>query len=84
MEYLNVDLNNWIETLRDHLLVKENNINELYNKYYSEINIREFNFERDKILASKIDKITKNSFNEFIKKYIIKNTKISLIKLYKY
>ena len=73
-----INLSNWIKILKTHLHTKENNMLELYNKYFAEIKSNNFIFDRNKILLKFINKITINSLIRFINKFIL-NTKNKFI-----
>jgi secreted Zn-dependent insulinase-like peptidase len=83
LDYIkDVNFDSWIDNLKLQLSSKENNIHELFGKYYVEIINREFNFKRNIELLKKINKITKNSLFDFINKYIVKNKKIYIINVH--
>ena len=84
IEYLDkINIQTWIITLKDHFKVKDNNINDVFLKYYSEISKREFRFKRNEELLLKIKYITEKSVKQFIKKYIVDNKNIFTIFLEK-
>jgi secreted Zn-dependent insulinase-like peptidase len=74
-----IDLIKWKETITNHLNKKEENMNELFNKYYSEIILETFIFDKNKQMLEYIDKITKKSLMLFTQKYIIDNIKKNII-----
>jgi insulysin len=80
IEDINFDV--WIDNLKLQLISKENNIHELFKKYYVEILNREFNFKRNIELLAKINKVTKKSLFEFINKFIVKNKNIHIINIH--
>jgi insulysin len=77
-----INFESWIDNLKLHLTSKENNIHELFGKYYIEIINREFNFKRNIELLKKINKVTNKSLFDFINKYIVKNKKIYIINIH--
>ena len=77
-----INFKSWIDNLKSQLKSKENNIHELFGKYYVEIINREFNFKRNIELLMEINKITKKSLFDFINKYIVKNKKIYIINIH--
>jgi hypothetical protein len=80
IEYLDeIDIKNWIVTLKDHLKTKDTNIDNVFLKYCSEINKREFRFKRNEELLNKTKNITENSVKKFIKKYLVDNKNIYTI-----
>jgi insulysin len=80
IEYLDkVNIQDWIQTLKDHLQIKDTNINDVFLKYYSEISKREFRFNKNKELLFKTKYITEKSVKQFIKKYIVNNNDIFTI-----
>jgi len=76
-----INLNKWKETIIDHLNKKENNTNELFNKYYNEIISETYLFNRNYLMLKYINFINKESLIKFIKKFIINNNKINIIKI---
>jgi secreted Zn-dependent insulinase-like peptidase len=76
-----IDLTKWKETVTHHLNKKENNTDELFDKYYSEIVDRKYMFDRNKLLLAYIDKISIESLCNFISNYILKNNKINIIQI---
>lgn len=83
LELSTFNLNTWKKTIKSYLEEKENNINELFNKYQDEITMRKYCFNRKKLLLLQIDKITIKSLAEFIKKYILDNKQKYFIKINK-
>ena len=71
----------WKETVINHLQMKETNMNELYNKYYDEINKRTYLFDRNKIILKNIDKVSLQSLIDFIKEKLFNNKKINIIQI---
>lgn len=80
IKYLDeINIKNWIVTLKDHLKTKNTNIYSVFQKYSSEISKREFRFKRNEELLNKIKNITENSIKKFIKKYLVNNKNTFII-----
>jgi insulysin len=77
-----IDLNKWKETVINYLNKKENNTEELINKYYIEILNNTFIFNKNKLLLKYINEITIKSLCKFIDKYIINNKCKNIIEIY--
>ena len=75
------DFNKWTKTVKNHLIEKETNMNELYNKYSDEITQKTYMFNRNKILLKHINEISLKSLIKFIKKKLLNNKKINIIKI---
>jgi secreted Zn-dependent insulinase-like peptidase len=75
------DFEKWRKTVKNHLIEKETNMNELFNKYYFEIYNRTYTFDKDKKMLKHINEISLESLINFIVKYIIKNKKINIIEI---
>lgn len=72
-ELKKINLNKWIETLKQHLHKKEESLSDYYNKYYNEIVKQTYMFNRNEILLQNINKINILDFEKWIYKYIIHN-----------
>ena len=75
------DFNKWTETVKNHLMIKETNMNELYNKYLNEINDKTYLFDRSKILFKHINEITQKSLIKFVKDKLLNNEKINITQI---
>jgi insulysin len=77
-----INLEKWKETVINHLNIKENNTEDLINKYFSEILNNTFVFNRNKLLLKYIDNVTNTSLCKFINKYIINNKNKNIVQIY--
>ena len=75
------NLNDSLLSASNHLKEKENNINDCYNKFFSEIISRKYLFNRKKLLVGQLKNITKDSLKNFIKEYIIENEHKCILKI---
>ena len=75
------DFNKWKETVIKHLEMRETNMNELYNKYYDEINKRTYLFDRNKIMLKHINKVSLQSLINFVKEKLLNNKKINITQI---
>lgn len=75
------DFIKWRKTVINHLMKKETNMNELYNKYSYEINQRTYLFNRNKILLKHINEISLKSLINFIEEKLLNNKKINITKI---
>lgn len=75
----NTDLNTFINSIRNKLLISPTNTLDLFSKYEAEIKYQYYLFNRDELLLNKLNFITKQDIIIFIKKYINKNNRIKII-----
>lgn len=75
----NINIQTWINTLKEHFKTKDISIDESFLKYYAEISKKEFRYKRDEELLTKIKYITDKSFKDFVNKYIVNNKNIYTI-----
>jgi len=73
------DFNEFINTLKSQLKESEYSLNEKFTKYFSEIVLRQYLFNRNEMLLEQLDKITKIDLINFVKKYITNKNKIKII-----
>ena len=78
-ELKKINLNKWVETLKKHLLKKEESLSDYYSKYYNEIVKQTYNFNRNEILLQNINKINILDFEKWINKYLIHNKNKTII-----
>jgi len=76
-----IDLNKWKETVTNHLNKQETSIDELYNKYNSEIINKTNLFERNKLMLKYIDTVTIDTLCQFISKFILSNQKKNVLQI---
>jgi secreted Zn-dependent insulinase-like peptidase len=76
-----IDLTKWKETVTNHLNKKETSIDDLYNKYNSEIINKTNLFDRNKLMLKYIDTITIDSLCQFITKFILNNQKKNILQI---
>lgn len=72
----------WKKTVTNHLTAKEINMNELYNKYFSEIFSRDYLFDRSQILLKHINEISIESLIKFIKNKLLNNKIKNIVQIY--
>lgn len=77
-----VDLTIWTDTVTKLLSKKDIFLNDAISKYYSEVLQQTFVFNRNELLLSNINKVSKESIIDFINKYIINNKNKSIIQVY--
>jgi secreted Zn-dependent insulinase-like peptidase len=77
-----IDLTKWKETVINYLNKKENNTEELIDKYYGEILNNTFIFNKNKLLLKHIDEITTETLCDFIDKYIINNKFKNIVEIH--
>jgi hypothetical protein len=75
------DFEKWRKTVKNHLVEKETNMNDLFNKYYYEINNRTYTFNKNKKMLKHINEVSLESLINFILKFMIKNKKISIMQI---
>jgi secreted Zn-dependent insulinase-like peptidase len=78
-ELKKINLNKWIETLKQHLLKKEESLSDYYSKYYNEIVKQTYIFNRNEILLQNINKVNILDFEKWINKFIIHNKNKTII-----
>jgi insulysin len=74
-----IDINTYINILKDELKMKDYSIDQSYNKYVYEINNHEFLFNKNKLMLNYIDKINKNDIINFINTFINKENRFIII-----
>ena len=74
-----IDIDNYINILKDQLKEKEYSIEQIYSKYINEINNQEYLFNKNKLILKYINKINKNDIINFINTYINKENRMSII-----
>ena len=75
------DFTKWRKTVINHLMKKETNMNELYNKYLFEINQRTYLFNRNEILLKHINEISIKSLINFIEEKLLNNKIINITQI---
>jgi insulysin len=71
MSYIkNINFNNYIDTIKNELNEPDNSLDEMFNRYYSEILLKQYLFNRNEILLEQLNKITILDFDTFIQNYI--------------
>jgi len=80
-EIKKIDLYKWKETVTNYLNKKENNNNEIFNKYYNEIINRTYLFNRNELMLKYIDMVTIDTLICFIIKFILNNKKKSILQI---
>ena len=76
-----VDFEKFVETLKNELEEPEYSLEEKIDKYLPEISLREYLFNRNKLLLDQLKKITREDLLEFVEKIInSKNRKRFIIR----
>ena len=74
-----VDFDNFVATLESQLKEPDYSLDEKFMRYYPEISLRQYLFDRNDILLKQLRKLTKNDLVDFIKKFINNDNKNKII-----
>jgi secreted Zn-dependent insulinase-like peptidase len=66
---------------KNYLEEKENNLNDYYSKYSSEIILKEYMFDRSKLVLKQLDNITKQLLIDTVNNYILNNNNMCIINI---
>ena len=67
------NLDEWKVSARNYLEEKDNNVSDIFSKFYSEIISRKYLFDRKTILLKQLDLVTNESLIIFINEYMLNN-----------
>jgi len=73
------DFDKFMETLKAQLKESDYSLDEKFLRYYPEISLRQYLFNRNDILLENLDKVTKEDLIKFVKKFINSENKIKII-----
>lgn len=73
-----VDFDKFIDTLKSQLLELDYSLDERFNRYSPEINLRQYLFNRNDILLKQLINFSKKDLVNFIKKFITKENAIKI------
>jgi insulysin len=75
----NIDFKNYLETVRKEIDEPDTTIYSKYDRYLSEISIRQYLFNRHQLILEQIDKVSQAELIKYVEKYINPKNRIRIL-----